>query len=341
MKTEAPSIRTPTVRGFVLAARAAGADADALIARYGLPVDVERMPDLYLRVSVLRALADEVATLLGAPFIGLHLAMLVNRGEFGLFEFILRSASTVRHACRLAVRYSALINEVPRISFAENETEGTLDDRIPGEPLCAGAQVNEFTMAVVVRLIREAANPDWHPRRVWLAHHREADRSPLVSFFGTPQIAFGAGSNGLGFELADLDMPILTADDALRNVLEAQAKAAIAQSPTKGDVLTRMREHIRANLLDGPPSLESIAAALGLAERTLQRRLAEANTTWSAVIDDVRSTLARLYLADPDRSLGDVAFLVGYSDLSSFMRAFKRWSGTTPGKYRERNLTRA
>ena len=332
----ASAISSPIVRGFIIAARASGADADGLIERHGLPAAVEQLPEVSVPLHVLRALGDEVARLLAAPFIGLQLALLVERGNFGLFEFILRSAATVRQGCRLAVRYSSLINELPEISFVEQGSEGLLDERIPGEPLVGGPQANEFTYAIMVRLIREVTRPDWRPRRVWFAHTRAEDPAPLVSFFGTDQIIFGAESNGFAFDLADLDLPIVTADDALRIVLEAQAKAIVAQSPAKGDVLARIREHVRVALRDGPPSLERLALTLGMSERTLQRRLAEEDTTFNAVIEDVRATLSRLHLADPKLSLGEVAFLAGYSELSNFMRAFKRWTGTTPGKYRER-----
>ena len=332
-----PPLRTPTARIFVGALRAAGGDADGLIERHGLPASIERLPFVTVPLHAFRALVAEVAVLLADPDLGLHAAIGIRRGDFGLFEFVLRSAMTVGEGCRLCVRYGALFDELARMSIEEDADEARLDQRVPGEPLGAGRHANEFAIAASVRLVREVIGTDWRPRRVWFAHPCEHDAAPLAAFLGTDQIVFGAGSNGLAIGREDLARPIVSSDAALGATLELQARLVLVERPTTSDLLSTVREHIRRGLPYGAPQLETTAIELGLSDRTLQRRLAEAETTFHALVEDIRTTLSTVYLADPELSLGEISFQLGYAEPSTFMRAFKRWTGTTPGRYREQH----
>lgn len=327
-------IRTPLVRLWLAVARAAGGDIDRLIERHRLPPTVESLPDVGVRSGVVYRLSDEVAALTGDPFFGLHLAGVMPRGQFGLLEFMLRSASTIREACRFAVRYMELVCDAAEVWFEERASEAIIDQRVHGEPACGGCHPNEFTIAMIVRLFREAFGGTWRPRRVWFAHPPRPDASPLVSFFETENIVFGADSNGFSFEISELDHPIPSSDQALLAVLDSQAKAIVAKLPAKGDPIARIRERIRQALPGGPPDLAELARSLSMSPRTLQRRLADHDTSFSDVIDDVRSALSKLYVSDSALELGEIAFLLGYSELRAFIRAFKRWTGVPPGSYR-------
>src|SRR4029079_12500683 len=96
------------------------------------------------------------------------------------------------------------------------------------------------------------------------------------------------------------------------------------------------RERVRAPLCEGPPSLAAVAASLRTSRRTLQRRLADEGVSFADLVDDVRRALAEDYVRDPRRPLGEVAYLLGYAELSPFLRAFKRWTGRTPADVRAR-----
>lgn len=102
------------------------------------------------------------------------------------------------------------------------------------------------------------------------------------------------------------------------------------------DVIKAIRDAIMQRIAQGPPHIEEIAASCPLKTRTLQRRLAEAGTTYSRIVDEVRFEAARRLLEDRGLSLADIASALGYSDPANFTRAFARWSGTTPRAYRQR-----
>jgi AraC-like DNA-binding protein len=99
------------------------------------------------------------------------------------------------------------------------------------------------------------------------------------------------------------------------------------------------RTVITRELNGGNPSLEQVAAQLGLSERTLQRKLQELGTSHNDLVEQIRRDLAMRYLKEPDMAICEVAYLTGFSEPSSFHRAFKRWTGVTPGEFREDGFT--
>jgi AraC-like DNA-binding protein len=100
------------------------------------------------------------------------------------------------------------------------------------------------------------------------------------------------------------------------------------------DAIDRVRATIRRELAGGDPSLDQVARELGTSRRSLQRRLADENLTYAQVLDDVRSTMARAYLAQRELSIAEVGYLLGFSEQSSFTRAFRRWTGVSPAEFR-------
>lgn len=117
-------------------------------------------------------------------------------------------------------------------------------------------------------------------------------------------------------------------------MLLRHASDLLAALPDNDRMATAVRRHLTATLDLGPPSIAATARALGVSARSLQRQLAHEQTSFLAVLDEVRRSLAESYLRDRAHTVSDVAFLVGFSELSTFSRAFRRWTGTTAVSYR-------
>jgi AraC-like DNA-binding protein len=157
------------------------------------------------------------------------------------------------------------------------------------------------------------------------AAHREYFRCP---------IRFDAPIASIVFRAADLNLPLVRADETLSGYLSEYAEQVLA-SLVQGETMRHaVRAAIWSLLGDGTPSLEDVAAALRLAPRTLQRRLAAESTSLHAEIEEIRKTMALSVLRDRSISIEDVAFLLGYAEPSTFFRSFKRWTGTTPRRFR-------
>lgn len=131
-------------------------------------------------------------------------------------------------------------------------------------------------------------------------------------------------------------MPVQGGDPALFSFLEEHAKAALASRPKTDDLIDKLRHDLREALKQGEPNVERLATRLSMSGRTLQRRLADLGTSFQDVLDQVRFDLARAWLQDARLDLSQVAYLLGYSELRAFDRAFRRWANMSPGEWRAR-----
>jgi AraC-like DNA-binding protein len=172
------------------------------------------------------------------------------------------------------------------------------------------------------------------PTRAWFAHPRPRELGPLVEALGTDAIEFDRERNGMALPKSVLDAPLSTHDPALLELLDHQAEEALKLRASPSRFLGQVRQQIRDALADGVPSLEVAARTLGMSARTLQRRLADENSSYLDLVDEVRQELGRRWVTEGARPLGEVAFLLGYSELSAFLRAFKRWTGVSASEYR-------
>lgn len=310
---------------------------DDLLTRFQLPSDPRAWATTPLPMRVFRELSDALADRLRDPSLGLHAAISLERGSYGLVEFICRTERTLGAGFAQLIRYQRLIGNRIEYSVRLEGSEALIEHHVLGEPVASGRQGNEFTIAALLRLGQRLSGQSYAPSRVWFAHPKPTDVSALRAFFGIDRISFGERTNGMALDARVLELPILTADDSLNAILEQQAERELALKPHVDDFVGRVREHLRGSMKQGAINATRIAAALKMSPRTLQRRLDEEGTTFQALLDDVRQTLARAYLDESEElKLGHVAFLLGYTDARSFVRAFKRWTGQSPEAYRAR-----
>lgn len=333
-------LHSHTLPRYVARLRAAGGDYATLLARYELPQATPDLPEVEIPLERFQVMCDELAGGIGDDFMGLNLAKALPPAAFGVVELSARSAPSFGAAAQRLVRYIGLLNDFEVFTLELHGEEGAMSHRIPGVPLALGRHGNEQLLALMTRVIREILQRPWAPRRVSFAHLAPKDAGPLQAFFETDAIEFGQSHNALHFAANTVDLPVATANPSLLQVLDEQAHRALGTNQGPGDDLARVRERIRQELQDGPPALERVAAGLKMSPRTLQRRLGDLGLKFSEVVEETRRDLAQDYLARSNLALAEIAFLLGYADLATFIRAFKRWTGHTPKAYRELKAAR-
>jgi AraC-like DNA-binding protein len=319
---------------FVLALlRQRGVDVRALEKKYlhVRTADGVAMPEVSL--DELGAILADAAKLLKDPLFGLHCAVAMPRGSYGLMEFGLRSAPTGRVAMEQLATFGALLNPLVRWSLEVDGDEVSLHHRAPRKG-GMGAAGNVFTVARILQISREMLGDDVKPAHVWLAHEEKQCPPELVKFFGTDAVAFGRASNGLSFTEKTLARVPAAADAELNRALGAHGAAVLAQTGDLDDAYESARSVVLSLLPQGVPTLAKVAKKLHVTPRTLQRRLSENGTSFAVLLGEVRRAQAERLLLRSEAPLADVAEQVGYSDTAAFVRAFKSWTGTTPGKFR-------
>jgi AraC-like DNA-binding protein len=253
----------------------------------------------------------------------------------GLLAYTALSSRTLGEALKVVERYFHVLNEAIDVSVEFSPHEVTIDYHLSDAGLAAPRQAIEFGAANLIRSLRFLTNSRLRPDEVKFRHSRNHDIAKFERFFGCP-VHFGTRHNSLTFSRRELTLPIATADNRLHGLLTGYCEEILAsrRSGSSPDLRQQVERTIGKLLCRGEAETEVVAHELGMSIRTLARRLADLGVSFGQILDEFRHDLALRYLRDPNLNLSQVAFLLGYSELSAFSHAFRRWTKTTPGDWR-------
>lgn len=285
-------------------------------------------------------LLEVAAEACGDPLFGLHVGERTRLSTFAVYGLVLCSCRSFRAATEQTRRFEGLAHDLGRSRIEEHGAIAHYVWESPWLTTLPSRHLPESVMAGILSF----AN--------WLAHTRvpvidvafaHAAPDPALmpayeQFFGAP-VRFDAPQNCARFPAEILDWPVPNADTSLFPVLARHAEQLLAareREARQPEIINAVREKIVALLAHDSARLGDVADALGSTPRTLQRKLAEAGTSYQTVLDATRRELAEQYLREPGMTMTEVAFLLGYREQSSFNHAFRDWYGTTPAAWRER-----
>ena len=233
-----------------------------------------------------------------------------------------------------AARYSSIVNEGISLKYIDRGDNIIITTEYVGVSRHLDRHQIEFLMVTLVRICWQLTGLHLMPTRVRFIHHRERPCSAFVQFFGS-DIEFGAAVDEVAFAAAVKNMPVVSADPYLNKLLVARFEQALSLRPTNRSSFRSSVENTIVPLLPhGKGRASEIAPRLGLSQRTFARRLSLEGLTFSEVLERLRFDLAERYLADDGLSISQIAWLLGYREVSAFTHAFKRWTGKTPRELR-------
>jgi AraC-like DNA-binding protein len=188
-------------------------------------------------------------------------------------------------------------------------------------------------MISLVRLVRHLSGHNSFPDRVTLMHHRNSFQPKFESFFGC-DVVFGGGADEITFPSTIQPMPLASADSFLHAMLIAQCEQIHVDGRRLAALRVSVENEIAPLLPHGKAQASEIARKLGMSQRTLARRLASEGLSFTAILDEMKCSLAKHYLGEADLPITTIAWLLGYQEVSAFTHAFKRWTGKTPKQAR-------
>lgn len=311
--------------------RELGADPATLLQAAGLAPEALDSPDGRISYAGLCRLLQDGAAATQCPHFGLLAGRMWHLPDLGLLGELVRHSPTVGEALQTLTVYQHL-NSEGGLAFLI-ERGGLVDlGYAMYRPGASGTdQYNEGVLAAAFNFMRELCGPAWVPTQVFASHTKPVDMGPYRSLFKSAP-RFNAEICALRFSADWMAMPVEGADPVRRRQAQAQADAD-ADDLGRGRLLEQVRRALRLLLLRGMASGDEVARMLSMHRRTLNRRLQAQGTTFQEVLDQIRFEVARQLLAS-DIALDDIAATLGYSGVSPFMRAFRRWSGSTPGHWR-------
>ena len=194
----------------------------------------------------------------------------------------------------------------------------------------------EFSAAAFLRAFREMSGRNLTPANLSFAHPRNKNIEEFEQFFGCP-VSFGGRENIIEMKLSDLHLQVTTADDRLLSLLRRYCEDVLSRHAAQAPPLVEVVERLIADrLTKGEARHDTAATELGMSSRSLSRKLAELGTSFNGIVGSLRKDLALRYLQESSLSLTEIAFLLGYTEVSTFTHAFKRWTGSTPAASRGR-----
>jgi AraC-like DNA-binding protein len=323
-----------TVQMVVDACAALGVDTDAVLAAAEIEPEVVADPEGRVSLEQMRTFWVEATQRSGDPAIGLHAGQQAPHGFYGLIDYLFGYAATIGDGIGLMMRYLPLLNNwiVPTVRVEDEYATVGLDVVWHDIPRTTA----EYVYALLVVRGRRIWQVEWAPALIRFEFPAPRPPEPLgehARAFGCG-IEFGADATEMIVERAVWDTPVTTADPGLVTFLRSQADEVLRQLPAASGFVGDVREAVRSALAEMDHGVGRVAARLDMSPRTLQRRLADEQTSYAAVVDEVRLETAKQALADPTNSLAEIAFLLGFEEQSSFSRAFKRWTGDSPSEYR-------
>jgi AraC-like DNA-binding protein len=265
--------------------------------------------------------------------LGFHLARDYDLREIGLLYYVSASSEILNDALHKVARYSGIVNEGISLKFrATKEAVVTLN--YVGVERQSDRHQIEFWLVSVVRLCRQFANRRLVPSRVRVIHHRKKTPAELRSFLGC-EIEFASSVDEVVFPEAVKLMPISSADPHLNELLIRYCEEALERRGPERTTLRSSVENAMAPLLPhGKATAVETARRIGMSRRTLVRKLSSDGLTFSEISEELKVNLAKHYLRDGDLPISQVAWLLGYREISAFTHAFRRWTGMTPSQLR-------
>lgn len=320
--------------GIVKALELEGLDCRLLFQQLGLDYAALDDPDARFTQDSMTRLWQLAEELSGNLAIGLNMAKVVRPASFHVVGYALMSSRTLKEGFDRLVRFQRIIAESSDLSFRLLPEGYALVLTVHGDHLPPTRHSAEASLACALALCSWLTGRTIEPVRVLVQGEQPVDVQPYKIAFHAP-LVFNAPFDALIFKREDMEAPLPTANEAMALLHDRFAGEYLARF-SESRVTHKARQVLCRLLPQGEPKREMVAQALHLSQRTLQRRLQEEGTSFQALLDDTRRELAEQYLAQPNMTLLETAYLLGFADPSNFFRAFRRWFDATPGEYRAR-----
>lgn len=328
-------VSIPAVKQYLRYAATLDVDIPALLA-------VSKIPEVALEEENERISGEQLQLFLDAliqqvddPILGLKSGEFVQPGSYSVLGYITMTCATLAEAIERIQPYEKLVGDMGVTSMTRQEQQVHLNWHCAYALATVRAHMVDNVLASWVAYARWLAGSDIGPARVHLQRVKPDDESVQYyqTLFACP-VLFGQACNSLIIPVEHLSIALRQPDHILRQTLEQHALAQMSALAEPQTMSVRVKDIIRILLAKGITRKDMVAAHLGVSERTLQRKLQLESTSYQKLLDEARLVLAQEYLSNTQLSFDDIAIHLGFSEIRSFFRSFKLWTGQTPSEYR-------
>jgi AraC-like DNA-binding protein len=313
-----------------------GADPAKVLSEAGFNLELFSDPANQISYNARGHLFAHCVARTGCQHLGLLVGQQAGLHSLGLVGMLVKYSPDVGTALRNLVRYFHLHVHGAVPTLTVDGGWAILGYHAYQPHAEASDQVGDGAVAAMLNIVRGLCGPDFKPAEAWFAHRKPKDVEPFRQFFHV-HLRFDAEQNALVFSAAWLNRPLPDADPDLRRLLQKQVDALEVRHGD--DFPGQVRSILRTAIPAGHAKADQLAALFSMHSRTLNRRLDAFGTSYHELLDESRFEIARQLLGDSAMDVSEIAALLDYADARSFIRAFRRWSDTTPARWRTTRAT--
>jgi AraC-like DNA-binding protein len=309
-----------------------GLDADALFRMAGLDPEKLRVPGARFNQAAVIKLWQIAEQASHDPYFGIHISRYWHPTTFHALGYAWLASNSLKDGFRRLVRYSAIVNNKLNVEFQLENDGYRFSFASTTLPPGALPVAIDAGLSTVIHMCRMNFGDELNPISMFTTRPRPASITPHETFFNCP-ITFASETNMLYFAPADIEkrLPTSNAELALKSDQMAMEYLARYQHD---DIILKIKSLLINRWPGGRISESEIADALNVSTRTLHRKLQSEGLNINMLLDETRKELAIHYLENSTLTIGEIAYLLGFSEPANFSRAFRRWTGTTPNAYR-------
>jgi AraC-like DNA-binding protein len=308
--------------------RGLGYDVEALMAGAGVSAADLEHPDARVPCEAYAAVVGGAQRQRFTPTLALELALRTPLGAWPLLDYLVVTSSTVGAGLYQLARYLWLTGS-PIVLAIHEEPDGARVELSAADPFAI-----EYEVVLLAKHLRDETGGRCAPVEISFRHVPD-DLAAFERAIGC-RVRAMAPSNAVGFSRESWELPLRRRDPILRSVLEQHADEILARLPARSGLALDVQRAIARRMAGGDTRVEAVGRELAVSARTLQRKLAAEGVSYQGLLEDARKEAAARYLRESTLAIGEIAYLLGYSEPAPFHRAFRRWYGMTPEAFRRR-----
>lgn len=318
----------------MVAAAGTGIDQRATLLAAGLDPDAPWDPSVMIPAVTYYEMLEDMAEQIDVTELPVHVGASMRCDDYGALGLAWKAAPTLRASCARVERYARVWTGVVTYELRDHDRGTLFILHRPGVRRLGLRLSNEATLASAVSISRQVCPVPFSPVEVLIGHPEPKSKAFHEDWFGCP-VTFGTDLDAVLISHEAMERANILGDEGISRYLMSHLDAEVETVATEPTLVGRAKDAIAQALSEGTPRMADIARGLGLSARSFHRRLSDHGLSFQTLTEETRRELAEGLLRDERYSLAEVAFLTGFSEQSSFTRAFKRWLGTTPASYRK------
>lgn len=328
---EETTVRIGSTMSIPAVLRSLGVDPAEVLAEAGFDLRLFDNPDNQITYAARGRLLSHCVARTGCRHFGLLVGQQGGLYGLGLLGFLAQNSPDVQTALQSLIRFLHLHVQGAAADLVINGEQAVFGYNIYQPHVEASEQICDGAVAVMFNIMIALCGPGWQPTQILFAHRKPKDVKPYRQFFRAP-LFFDADQNALVFSTSWLSCRLSGANSELHRLLQKQIEALVAKN--RHDFTSQVRCLLCTAIKMGHDRAELVAELLSMSPRTLSRRLNASGTSFHALADECRFEIARQLLETSEMNVGRIADALNYADASAFTRAFRRWCGITPARWR-------